>query len=80
MPAAVAARIDDDPLDADVDRAFRLELDPVAVQLDVAWDVPGDEALRVKTNPWGPESDGRPRSDHRNSDDREAQLLLRCNP
>ena len=75
MPAAVAARIEDDHLDADVGRAFRLELDPVAVQLDVVGDVRGDESRRMETNPCGPESDGRPRSDRRNSDDRETQLL-----
>src|SRR2546423_651728 len=59
MPAAVAARIDVDPLDADVGRIFSLELDPVAVNLDIVGDVRGDEILGVKANTWRPESDGR---------------------
>src|SRR6266511_5111474 len=77
MPPAIAARRDVDPLDADVGRIFRLELDPVAVPLDVVVQVPGDESRRCETNPRRCESDGCERCDQCNSDDRATQLLPR---
>src|SRR6266511_4319076 len=58
-------------------RTLRLELDPVAVPLDVVVQVPGDESRRCETNPRRCESDGRERCNDRNSDDRGTQLLPR---
>src|ERR1700716_2789905 len=75
MPAAEAARRDLDPLDADVGPIFRLELDPVAIQLHVVVQVPGDEIRRDETDPRRAESDARKRSEDCSSDDRGAQLL-----
>ena len=59
MPAAVTARSDLDLLDADIGRTFRLELDPIAIRLDLVHQVPGDESRGRETNTHGCESDGR---------------------
>jgi len=77
MPAAVAARADDDVLDADVRRIFGLEFDPIAVLLDIIDEGPGDETRRREASPHRSESDGSERRDHRNSGERRAPLLLR---
>src|SRR6266545_947712 len=81
MPAAVTTSTDDDFLDADVGRTFRLELDAVAVQLDRVVKVRGDEDFRPRDSEQvrrvGSESHGRERSDHRNSDGRGSPPLLR---
>jgi hypothetical protein len=78
MPAAVAARSDDDLLDTNVGRTFRLELDPIAVQLNLVGEVRSDESLRrPEMEPYGSESDSRDRSDDRNPDDRSTPLLPR---
>ena len=52
-------------------------LDPVGVQLDLVRDARGDEIRRREANPQRPESDGRERSDPRNSGDRDTPLLPR---
>src|SRR5439155_14985679 len=75
MPAAEAARRDIDPLDADVGPIFRLELDPVAIPLQVVVQVPGGECRRDETDPRRAESDARKRSEDCSSDDRGTQLL-----
>src|SRR5437867_12267544 len=74
MPPTEAARRDVDPLDADVGRILRLELDPVAVPLDVVVQVRGGEIRRGETDPRRSESDGRKSAEDCNSEDRGMQL------
>ena len=77
MPAVAAIRREDELLDADVGRILRLELDPVAVQMDRVGEVRRDEVRRRDSGPRLSESYGRERSDHRHADGGGSPLLLR---
>jgi hypothetical protein len=79
MPAAGATRGDDDFLDADIGRVFRLELDPVAVHLGVVGEVRGDESRRREIRRQGCDSDSRERSDHDNAGGAATHLFLERN-
>src|SRR5215216_7915572 len=70
MPTATAARSEDELLDTDVGRIFRLELDPVAVDMDRFVEVRSDEGRRRDVRRRRSESHGCERSDHHNSDGR----------
>src|SRR6266508_6775385 len=74
MPATAAIRIEDELLDADVGQILRLELNPVAVQLDRVVEVRCDEVRRRDAGPRLSESNGRERSHHHNSASRGSPL------
>src|SRR5688572_25895527 len=68
MPAGEGASTEDEFLNADVGRVFRLELDPVAVEVDRLVEVRRrDQILRRDSGPGQSVSHGHEGSDHRNS-------------
>src|SRR5262249_20343366 len=76
-PTARAARADDDLLDADDGRIFRLTLDPVGVHLDAVIEVSGGENRRRESRRRRCESNSCEHSDHHNSDGRGTPSLPR---